>query len=193
MTKGREITVIWQGPFSWPSYESKNHMPPVPQVSGVYLQTFEYDEGYIIYCAGITRRSVYVRFKEHSHAYTEGSYNVLDVDAIRQGVRKEIWHGWDYARKHPEEFEERKDLILGAVDKQLIAFSIFVAELGNEPRLLERVEAGIMQNLYQQPSPICDIPDQGMYLSAKWDSEDTIVIKNECPFLFHGLPNYLEI
>ncbi len=120
-------------------------------------------------------------------------YNVLDITAAQKDIRNEIWHGWGDARKHRDEFEERKMIILDAVYKQLSGFRIFITDIGIEPRILERIEASIMINLYKKPSPICDIPDRGMQLSPRWDSENMILIKNNCTAIIHGLPAFLEI
>lgn len=152
--KATVIEVTWEGPYGWPGFESANSLRPIPNIPGVYLQTFEYQGGYLIYAAGITRRSVRTRFRDHTRKYMNGEYNVLDIDAAQRGGRKEVWHGWDYAREHREEFEERKSLIIDAVRKQLTGFRIFVADVGIQPRILERIEASIMRHLYQQPSPI---------------------------------------
>ena len=168
-------------------------MQSIPKLSGLYLQTFEYKSGYIIYAAGLTRRPVPARFKEHTQKYMNGEYNVLDINAAQQGIRKEIWHGWGYAKKHRDEFDERKLEILDAVQKQLEGFRIFVADVGEDPRILERLEASIMENLYSQPSPFCDIPDKGMFLSQRWDSEDPVFIESNCSVNIHGLPSRLEI
>ncbi len=187
------IEANWKGPFSWPKFEGRNQLDPIPPISGVYLQTFEYQSGYLIYAAGLTRRSVPERFEEHTRKYMNGEYNVLDIDAVQQGIRQEIWHGWGYAREHREEFKEREVVILDAVCKQLAGFRIFVADIGDQPRILERLEAAIMEHLYQQLSPVCDIPDRGMHLAARWDSEKSIVVKNYCVTNIYGLPGLLEI
>jgi hypothetical protein len=50
-----------------------------------------------------------------------------------------------------------------------------------------------MNNLYQQPSPICDIPDKGMQLSPRWKSENQIIVNNSCEAIIHGLPASLKI
>jgi hypothetical protein len=194
--KAKTIEVRWDGPYSWPGYESENGLRPIPKIPGIYLQTFEYQGGYLIYAAGLTRRSVPERFKQHALKYMNGEYNVLDIAAAQQGVRKEIWHGWGYARNHREEFEERKSIILDAVRKQLAGFRIFITDMVDtrrEARVLERFEAAIMGHLYQQPSPICDIPDRGMHLASRWDSENPIIVRNNCADLLHGLPALLEI
>lgn len=187
------VEITWDRPYSWLGFESDNNLRPIPQTPGAYLQTFEYLCGYLIYAAGLTRRPVPTRFREHTRKYMNGEYNVLDIAVAQQGVRKEIWHGWGYARKHREEFKERNSIILDAVRKQLTGFRIFVADAGSQPRILERLEASIMINLYQQPSPICNIPDRGMQLAPRWDSENPIIVKNNCAAVLYGLPAFLEI
>jgi hypothetical protein len=79
------------------------------------------------------------------------------------------------------------------VRKQLTGFRIFAADIGTKPRILERLEAAIMENLYKQPMPLCDIPDRGMMLAPRRKSEIPIIVKNECSVLLHGLPACLEI
>ena len=79
-----------------------------------------------------------------------------------------------------------------ATYSQLAAFRVFVADVGTAPRLLERLEAAIMNTLYRQPPPCCDIPDRGMMLAPRWNSEQptTARLKSEVTFL--GLPPEIE-
>jgi hypothetical protein len=104
-----------------------------------------------------------------------GDYTVLDITAMNEGIRKEIWHGWGWSPEKRTEYENRKLIIVDAARKQLAGFRIFVANVGTQPRLLERLEASIMNRLYQEPSPICDVPDKGMMLAPRWESEEIIV------------------
>ena len=192
MKNGATLEVTWDGPYSWPNFEPENNLPPIPNLQGVYLQTFEYENGYLIYGAGLTRRPISTRFIEHAREYMNGKYTVLDTDAARQGIRKEVWHGWGYARKNREEFEEKKMAIRDSVRKQLSEFRIFVANVEGV-RVHERLEASMMNNLYKQPPPFCNFPDRGMQLSPRWPSEEKIIVKNNCASLLHGVPILLEI
>ena len=88
---------------------------------------------------------------------------------------------------------KRGGCILEAAMNQLEGLRIFAADIGTEPRILERLEASIMYSLYEQPSPFCVIPDRGTMLSPRWDSEDPIMVENNCAVKLHGLPRYLEI
>lgn len=130
---------------------------------------------------------------EHTKHFNDGDYTVFALSEMQRGIRKEVWHGWDYARKHRNEYEEQKTIILDAVREQLMGFRIIVAYIVTDKRLLYRIEASIMNNLYQQPPPICDIPDRGMQLAPRWDSEDPITIENKCNEKLYGLPSFLKI
>ena len=57
MTSKAALDVFWDGPFSWPTFESASLTRTVLQTPGVYLQTFEYNGGYLIYAAGLSRRT----------------------------------------------------------------------------------------------------------------------------------------
>jgi len=39
----------------------------------------------------------------------EGNYTILDVEYAKVGIRKEIWHGWGYAKRHRDEFLKHKN------------------------------------------------------------------------------------
>ncbi len=189
------IDVEWLGPYGWPKLEGD--LPSIPEVPGVYLLTVEYQNGYLIYAAGITRRPMPKRFREHTREYMNGIYNVLDIMAMKAGFRKEVWHGFWMTKKRPRkkqvDYKNRQLQIQEAVRKQLVGFRIFAADIGTKPRILERLEAAIMENLYKQPMPLCDIPDRGMMLAPRRKSEIPIIVKNECSVLLHGLPACLEI
>jgi hypothetical protein len=189
------LDIEWRGPSGWPKFGDK--LPALPKTSGVYLWTVEYQNGYLIYAAGITRRPMLDRFREHNGEYMNGVYNVLDITAMKSGLRKEVWHGFWMSKKRSREkvaeYKKRQREIQDAVRKQLAGFRIFVANIGNKPRILERLEAAIMENLYRQPMPLCDVPDKGMMLAPRWKSENPIVVKNNCPALIFGLSTYLEI
>lgn len=141
MTPTGGLEAVWTGPCGWPGYADGATLRPTPRGSGLYLMTFEYGNGYLVYAAGITRRPVASRLREHTRKYLNGEYTVLDVASLRQGVRKEIWHGWGYARAHREEFEARKTEIVEAARAQLSSCRIFVADPGSGSRVLERFEA----------------------------------------------------
>ncbi|MDF7820727.1 hypothetical protein P1X15_24105 [Runella sp. MFBS21] len=185
----REIE--WQGPFSWTGYENHNNLDTIPETEGIYLWTFEYKDGYLVYCAGITK-STKKRFRQHTLGYKSGNYTVFNINEAEQGRRVEIWHGWSYARTHREEFNERKDEILSAVEEQLKSFRVFVAQIP-EKRERARFEAAIMNSIYGSTEPWAELADRGMALSKRRKDEMPIFIKNINGIKFYGLPKTLEI
>ena len=116
-----------------------------------------------------------------------------DIAALQPGIRSEIWHGWGWSGEQRMKFGGRKSIILNAVRNQLIGFRIFVADVGTQPRMLERLAASIMNNLYQQPSPFSDIPDRGTMLAPRWNSENSIIGENKGGVILHGFSPRLEI
>lgn len=193
MQVGYSIEIRWTGPYAWPTFETDSVLPAIPKHPGVYLWTSEYEDGYIIYAAGITRRPIPIRFREHTRKYITGDYTILDMAAMSRGVRKEIWHGWGWTPEKRRDYEQHKrDLVVGA-RRQLAAFRVFVADVGTAPRLLERIEAAIMIALYEQPSPCCDIPDRGMMLAPRRDSEEPMTARFQSVVKLLGLPPELEI
>ncbi len=181
----------WRGPFSWPSFEEKNHLQKMPDLEGVYIFTFKFKTGYLVYCAGVTN-STKRRFSEHTRHYNKGEYNVLDVKSAEKGVRSEIWHGWQYAKSHQEVFAEKKKLILEAVDNQLESFCIFIAEV-SDVRKRKRIEAAIMHNIYESKEYWSEVADKGMSLSKRFHTESPLEIRNICSETIYGLPEIMEI
>ena len=181
------LRLNWVGPFAWPGFEAENGLQPLPSISGVYLQTFRHRKEFAVYAAGITRRPVAVRFREHTRKYLKGEYTVLHVPSAERGIRREIWHGWAYARSHPQEFTNRQSEIVEAVRRQLASFRIFVADPGRDRRLLARLEARIMSLLYDQSPPLSELPDRGMSLAPRRPAESPI------PVTSHSLCRLLAI
>jgi hypothetical protein len=191
-------SIRWLGPFGWPKFEGE--LPPIPNVvGGVYLETFEYKNGYIIECAGYTTRLIRQRLLAHTRCFMSGTYCVLDITAAQLGRRKAIWKGfWNWAgqepsRKDKAEYRKRQIKIQDAARKQLEGFRVFVANLGTEIRYLRRVESAIMRNLDKQPASSFSTPSRDMSLSERWESERPITIYNECSVTIHGLPSRLII
>src|SRR5688500_8263200 len=122
------VHIDWQGPFAWPKVESP--LPRIPSLPGVYLLTTEYRNGFLVHSAGITRRPIPTRLREHYRNFTKGMYTVLDMESVRDGIRNEIWHGFWTKPRSPEklaDYEARLTSINIALQRQLAAYRIFVA------------------------------------------------------------------
>lgn len=181
----------WLGPLAWPKYEDICRLPAVPNIEGVYLFTFEFSDGFVLYSVGISK-SIISRLKQHSSSYKRGSYNVLNVDHAMKGKREEVWHGWSYARENQKEFKENKAKILKAVDDQLKSFRVFVAEV-KDARKRERIEAALMYQIYQSKEPWSELADRGMFLKGRYNSEMPISLENLSTEVIYGLPRSIEI
>ncbi len=183
--------ILWQGPFSWIGYEEANQLEPIPDVAGVYLWTFEFKNGYIIRSVGVTS-SMRRRFREHTREYNRGNYTVLDVESAKRGVRKELWHGWQYAKEHRQQFMEHKDEILEFVKKELLAYRLFITPIADR-RKRERMEAAILINTYSSKEAWADLVDGGMAFRGRFNDEMPIKVKNVCSHKLYGLPETVEI
>jgi hypothetical protein len=184
------IELRWNGPYGWPKYEGP--LPSAPTHAGVYLFTFEYEDGYLVYAAGITRRGIRRRLHEHTRKYLAGEYNILQVEAAQSGRREEVWHGWGWTDAKRREFEVRMDELERAAREQLRSFRVFVTDI-NGDRVLERVEAAVMNTLASACEPYCNIPDEGMHLEQRRDDEQVLLAVNRCDKLLYALPDTFEI
>ncbi|WP_442754256.1 hypothetical protein ACNHKD_14855 [Methylocystis sp. JAN1] len=196
-----DIDLVWQGPFGWPGFEAENGLPAIPSIPGVYLMTVDYHDGFLLYVAGLTEKTVPHRFKQHTRAHLKGEWNVLDIDDLRNGVRTQIWHGWTEAPKtSPErmaEFLRREEELTKAIKRQLGAYRVFVCDVRafeeRIPRIYERVEASMMNTLYLQPRPFCDIPDCGMSLRPRRTGEAAIRARIVCSSRLYGTTEIVTI
>src|SRR5205085_2050292 len=134
-----EMRLSWSGPYSWPGFEETNGLPALPAFPGVYLWTAEYQDGYLIYVAGITGRQFRQRFRQHTPNYLAGEYTVLDILEMQAGRRTEIWHGWGWTEAKRAQFAERQTEIREAAKRQMAGFRIFVANMEDQ-RVRARLE-----------------------------------------------------
>lgn len=182
------LDVDIQGPYGWPRFECGQTR--LPAVSGVYLTTFEYRDGFLPYGFGITRRPMRQRFLEHTRSYVSGNYNILDLGAAQQGIRKVAWKGWSWTPEKRDEFEARKPEIVSLAQQQISATRIFVMRIGAASRLLERMEGALGNHFYQNENTLCD---RGMFLAPRWQTEEPVLATFRCSSVLYELPSQLEI
>ena len=194
------LELYWQGPFVWPGVRSKDFPDLLDHADiamrcGIYLWTVEHACGYLIYTVGITRRPFSKRFREHTRAYRSGVYTVFDITSLKNGVRNKVWPGFWFKRRSAEmqrDYEARADEIRNAATNLLVNYRIFVAPLPPTARVLERIEAAIMHNLYTADGPASVIPDRGMALAPRRRDETSIQVHSISPAVLYGLPSEFE-
>lgn len=200
MLESYPLQLHWQGPFTWPGTELAN-LPDllndehIATCLGIYLWTVEHCGGYLIYTAGITRRPFIKRFQEHTRAYRTGVYTVFESESLKLGVRDIVWPGFWFKKRSVEmqaEYETRTKEIQDAVQLLLKNYRIFVAPLSPAARILERVEAAIMNNLYCADGPAAIIPDRGMALAPRRYDEPVIHVQSISSVQLHGLPSEFD-
>jgi len=171
------------GPFGWPNLE--NGQTLLPNSSGVYLMTVEYEEGYLPFGVGITRRPMRKRFMEHTRSFKAGDYNILDDISANKGVRKIAWKGWSWTEEKRADYDFRKDEILNLAIKQMSSTRIFIVDIANHSRVLERLESAFVNTFHQAGN---ELIDQGMLLMPRKNDEDPISLSFIAPVLIYGLP-----
>ena len=179
--------VNWKGPFYWPSGDNQEELS---SESGVYVICFPYKDGCLVHFAGITN-NFKRRIKQHDRAFRKGQYTIIDADQAMRGIRKEVWHGWKYARENKEEFVQRENEIVAALEKQIASYQIFIAVM-EDKRLRERLESSIMLGIYTSKTPWSDIQDRGMMLRGRYTNEMPIRAVNKSTCTIYGIPDILE-
>jgi len=181
-----DYPIFWNGPHDFPQLRCPS---PLDEISGVYMWTVLGPSGYVCSGCGITERPIRKRMLEHRRGYLSGAYTMLDINEMRKGNRKEIWHGMWAGYDSPErkaEFLERKDELQAVAEDQMDSLQIFVAE-EQDKRIQERVEAAIVSTLYEAKPPYCDLPDRGTLRMPRREDEQPLVFINQSNHHFVNL------
>lgn len=183
-------TLNWHGPFCLQGGENSLFGSSVAKHHGIYLLTVEHQDGYLIYSAGLTTRTFKKRFQEHIKAYRTGVYTIFDAKSFKNGDRVQVWRGFWFQKRTNEiekEFKERYEEINFATSELLATFRIFLAPLTVEKRVLERLEAAIMNNLYLGIGTVSNLPDRGMHLVPRRSDEKAFRVNSISAVCLHGL------
>ncbi|KXW55483.1 hypothetical protein [Ferrovum sp. PN-J185] len=181
------IKVDIQGPFGWPNYEDSK--PVLPTKSGVYITCFAYEDSYIPWGVGVTKRKFRTRFMEHTTKFINGDYNILNYEKAIQARRQLAWKGWTWTEEKKAIFLQNKAEILKDAVTQLISTYIFIIELEGIIRL-ERLESALVDNFHSKGNILIDT---GMMLSRRWHNEEIINVSFNRHSIIHQLPMSLTI
>ena len=185
----------WQGPFTYARSDSNSFLgSSAANKPGVYLWTFEYRDGYLIYIPGYTMTSFTSRLSAYRNLFRAGKYTILDGLSAQRGTRNEIWHGlnWDKRPGRKEEFLSNRVYYEGAADKMMGTMRIFLAPLPPEGRVPARAEAAIINILYSSVGPVHDLPDTNMQRSPRRPTETPFMGHSNAHVILHGLPEHFE-
>lgn len=94
------------------------------------------------------------RFREHTRSHVNGCFSLFDLELLAQGKRQEIWQGTLWRRSDPvtkHEFQSRR--LTDVARLYMESSRIFAAEITTAPRILERLEAELMRQLYTADPP----------------------------------------
>jgi len=182
------LSIQLLGPFGWPKL--KDTQLPLPSKSGVYLMTVEHKDGYLPFGVGITRRPMRKRFMEHTRSFKAGDYNILDVNSAYAGIRKIVWKGWGWTDDKRADYSSRKDEVISLALAQLSCTRIFVIEISDPPRVLERIECALVNTFHQSGN---ELVDKGMLLMARKHNEEPVSLSFESTVLIYGLPTNLIV
>jgi len=191
------IVIDWKGPFRWCNGGPDGFFSSeYARASGVYLMTAPWNDGYLVWGPGITARPFAQRFLEHTKEFLAGTYNILDASALVQGQRVLLWHGLWYKKDRLarlDEFLARYADLAPHVAQLLSTLRIFVCPMSCEMRLLERIEAAIVNALYTAGPPMEEIPDRGLALRPRRANESAVTVMNRAPVTLHGIPRQFQV
>jgi hypothetical protein len=189
----RKLSIHWHGPFSWPGYEAETLLPTLPNSPGVYMETYALDDAFLVRGCGVTTRSVLRRFKEHAYHYRAGTYNVLDMKDVLQAQRRLLHQGSWWREKNVDGPRLEGQSLQEAVDLQFRMLRLFVAEVREEKRILERVESAVMNRLYRSGPPFCDFLDKGTFRVVRQPDEPPIWVTMNFDRRLLALPERLLV
>lgn len=182
--------IEFKGPFLLIENQGKFHCKsPELKHAGLYLFTFEHDSGFLIWFDGFSTKNVANRLNDHIKKILCGSYSTLDILSANSGRRVEIWKGFYFKKDELKKkaFLDQKQALLPDIHAMLRGLRIFYSPLNEERRILARIEAAIMNILYEKEGAISEFPDKGMHLEPRWPEEKAFRIRIEQSPKLHGL------
>jgi hypothetical protein len=195
-TNPSQVHLNWQGPLTLMGTDVDSCFEcSAVKSPGLYLWTFDFRGGYLIYGVGLTTRPLAQRLREHMRGFRTGQYTILKWRSAQNGIRDEAWHGMWKGYDSPERQAERltrRDEIAASAEEMLSKMRVFLAPLPPDKRLLNRLEAAIMNILYAGSGPVLELPDKGVHLEPRKPHEPTVLVHSLAPHFLHGLPATFE-
>jgi hypothetical protein len=155
-------TLHFQGDFKLISKSQDNLFnQELAAKGGVYLWTYETEDGYIIDYVG-EASSIKDRFYQHLREQLNGRYSIYDPDSLRNGKREITWKGYHWRSDEYYrviEFISNSEKYMPKLEKMLEECRIFFAPIEGDELIRKRIEASILNEmsrlvLYDRIKPI---------------------------------------
>ncbi len=195
MSAGLEIN--FAGPYAWfqdadvPALDQA----PMARSHGIYLWTVPTEAGEWVYYVGETGRGFAARMTEHLRQQLSGMYHIYDPKALAHGDKRALWNGLYGDTRETEGlhgFVNRLPELSVPLAGFIKLMRFHVAELSQEKRLRERIEAAISRHLKNQPGIIGTFQDDGIRYRPRRTGEEPVIVKCRSAGRILGLPDRLE-
>lgn len=191
------ITLDWNGPYNWHGSDGKCLFErQEAKLPGIYIWTIPYQDSYLTYYVGETKRSFAVRFEEHTKEYIAGIYPTYEPQLFLQGNKTMVWDGmWEKSKRHlMGQFLSKHLLELAPITLEFLGlFQLFLITYDGEKRMLERIESAIAVHLYKQPGIVGSFQDKGIRYKPRSEGEEPINIEFKKPLPILGIPEELIV
>jgi len=170
---------------------------------GVYFWTTPYGRKEVINYVGVTNREFKIRMFEHIKAFLSGDYKIFDANELKKGNPLPVWNGLyglgrgvktdEFICNHLEDFTKRYKELYPKIIATLKLYKIYLAEIEDETRLQERLEAAIYNCLYSQKGVVGRCVEKGILFRRRTSEERRIIFQLEFDKKIMGLPKQIEI
>jgi hypothetical protein len=170
---------------------------------GVYFWTSPYGKKQVINYVGTTNREFKIRMFEHAKAFLSGDYKIFDSDELKKGRPIQVWHGiyglekgtktGEFLCKHLEDFTSKHKELYPRIIELMKLYKIYIAEIKDERRLQERLEAAIYNCLYSQKGVVGECVEKGILFRSRRGKERPITFQLDFDKNIIGLPKRIEI
>jgi hypothetical protein len=138
------MTVSFLGPFSWTNVLLAREASE----SGIYLWTVPTQRGNEIYYVGETGRSFSERLRQHTSAFNDARHDIYAAPELTQGRRRLLWPGFGADK---DECREQSKHLTSHIREMMSVMRLFLAPLGTDTDTRKRIEAAVIDSLYDTP------------------------------------------
>ena len=191
------FSIDFYGPFIFASdYKDVLSDCKYANESGIYIWTVEMpDKTYNVAYIGETKRTFYIRTKEHIIQQLGGNYRIYEPILFKKGKAEVIWDGlWrkDSAHKLPD-FLANYLTLAPKIKDFIMMHSIFVAPLKIDANLQKRIEGAIALEVRKNSEASVLFPDDNKYYTSIPSTLDRQLIKVTSTKEIVGLPHEIYI